>query len=83
MIGDEYGWGDVPADLTVPMSLGDLVDTVENQGVPRGMAINLAAFLGHGRQYRKSDEEKAVEEENGVAGAFGFGTADRSTDEQP
>jgi len=83
MIGDEYTWADVPADLTVPMSLGDLVDTVENQGVPRGMAINLAAFLGHGRQYRKSDEEKAVEEENGVAGAFGFGTADRSTDEQP
>lgn len=83
MIGDEYTWADVPADLTVPMSLGDLVDTVENQGVPRGMAINLAAFLGHARQYRKSDEEKAVEEENGVAGAFGFGTADRSTDEQP
>lgn len=75
MIGDEYTWADVPADLTVPMSLGDLVDTVENQGVPRGMAINLAAFLGHGRQYRKSDAEKAAEDANGIPGKLGFGTA--------
>ena len=78
MIGDEYTWADVPADLTVPMSLGDLVDTVENQGVPRGMAINLAAFLGHGRQYRKSDAEKAAEDANGIPGALGFGTAEET-----
>lgn len=83
MIGEEVTPLSAAGELVTPMSVGNLVDVLESQGMARGTAINLLGILGMSVQYRKSDEEKAVEEENGVAGAFGFGTADRSTDEQP
>ena len=83
MIGQEVTPLSAAGELVTPMSVGSLVDIMESQGMARGTAINLLGLLGMSVQYRKSDEEKAVEEENGVAGAFGFGTADRSTDEQP
>ncbi len=82
-IGEKETVLESASGLVVPMSVGNLVDVMEAQGMARGTAINLLGILGMSVQYRKSDEEKAVEEENGVAGAFGFGTADRSTDEQP
>ena len=83
MIGETVTPMSAAGELVTPMSVGNLVDVLEAQGMARGTAINLLGILGMSVQYRKSDEEKAVEEENGVAGAFGFGTADRSTDEQP
>jgi len=83
MIGETVTPMSAAGELVTPMSVGNLVDVMEAQGMARGTAINLLGILGMAVQYRKSDEEKAVEEENGVAGAFGFGTADRSTDEQP
>ena len=83
MIGETVTPMSAAGELVTPMSVGNLVDVMEAQGMARGTAINLLGLLGMSVQYRKSDEEKAVEEENGVAGAFGFGTADRSTDEQP
>lgn len=83
MIGETVTPVSAAGELVTPMSVGNLVDVLEAQGMARGTAINLLGILGMSVQYRKSDEEKAVEEENGVAGAFGFGTADRSTDEQP
>ncbi|MGL4242379.1 MAG: hypothetical protein ACRCTI_14825, partial [Beijerinckiaceae bacterium] len=71
------------AQLFFPMSASSVIDVMEAHGVTRGTAINLFNILGAASQYRKSDAEEAAEEENGVAGAFGFGTADRSMDEQP
>lgn len=82
MIGEKVTPLSAAGELVTPMSVGNLVDVLESQGMARGTAINLLGILGMSVQYRKSDEEKAAEEENGVAGALGFGTADRSTDEQ-
>ena len=41
-----------------------------------GTAINLSGILGMSVQYRKPDAEKQAEEQNGVLGAMGVGTAE-------
>ncbi|MES2533355.1 MAG: diguanylate cyclase [Pseudomonadota bacterium] len=80
MIGEKVTPGSAAGELVTPMSVGNLVDVLESQGMARGTAINLLGILGMSVQYRKSDAEKAAEDENGIPGALGFGTADMSSD---
>lgn len=76
MIGKEVTPLSAAGELVTPMSVGNLVDVMEAQGMARGTAINLLGILGMSVQYRKSDEEKAAEDANGIPGALGFGTAE-------
>ncbi len=76
MIGETVTPLSAAGELVTPMSVGNLVDVLESQGMARGTAINLLGILGMSVQYRKSDAEKAAEDENGIPGALGFGTAE-------
>jgi hypothetical protein len=58
------------------MSVGSLVDVLEANGMARGTAIYLLGILGFSVQYRKPDAEALAEDQNGVFGAMGFGTAE-------
>lgn len=76
MIGEEVTPLSAAGELVTPMSVGNLVDVMEAQGMARGTAINLLGILGMSVQYRKPDAEKLAEEQNGVLGAMGVGTAE-------
>lgn len=78
MIGETVTPVSAAGELVTPMSVGNLVDVMEAQGMARGTAINLLGILGMSVQYRKSDAEKAAEDENGIPGALGFGTAEET-----
>jgi hypothetical protein len=64
------------SQLVVPMSAGNVIDVMEAHGMQRGTAINLFNILGAASQYRKSKAEELAEEQNGVWGAIGVGTAE-------
>lgn len=76
MIGETVTPMSAAGELVTPMSVGNLVDVLEAQGMARGTAINLLGILGMSVQYRKPDAEKLAEEQNGVLGAMGVGTAE-------
>lgn len=73
MIGEKVTPLGAARELVTPMSVGNIVDVMESQGMARGTAINLLGILGMSVQYRKSDAERQVEAENGVAGMMGVG----------
>lgn len=74
--GDPITPLEAAGQLVVPMSAGNLVDVLEANGMARGTAINLLGILGMSVQYRKSKEEKAAEEKNGIPGMLGVGRAE-------
>lgn len=76
MIGEEVTPLSASGELVTPMSVGNLVDVMEANGMARGTAINLLGILGMSVQYRKPEAEKLAEEQNGVLGAMGVGTAE-------
>lgn len=78
MIGETVTPLSAAGELVTPMSVGNLVDVLEAQGMARGTAINLLGILGMSVQYRKSDAEKAAEDTNGIPGTLGFGTAEET-----
>jgi hypothetical protein len=75
-MGDPITKLEATAQLVVPMSVGSLVDVLEANGMQRGSAIYLLAILGFGVQYRKPKAEKLAEEQGGILGAVGVGTAE-------
>lgn len=76
MIGETVTPVSAAGELVTPMSVGNIVDVLEAQGMARGTAINLLGILGMAVQYRKSEAEQAAEDANGIPGAMGFGTAE-------
>lgn len=74
--GDPITLPEAAGQLVVPMSVGSLVDVLEANGMARGTAIYLLGILGFSVQYRKPDAEELAEDQNGVFGAMGFGTAE-------
>ena len=75
MVGEPVTPLGTAAELVTPMSVSNIVDVMESQGMARGTAINLMGLLGMSVQYRKTDAERAAEAQNGVAGALGYGQA--------
>lgn len=65
MIGEPATPGETALSLVTPMSVGNIKDVMEEQGVPRGTALTLLGLLGMGVQYRKPKEAKPEEEEEG------------------
>ena len=76
MIGEEVSPVSAAGELVTPMSVGNIVDVLEAQGMARGTAICLLGILGMSVQYRKSEAEQAAEDANGIPGTMGFGTAE-------
>lgn len=74
--GDPITPLEATGQLVVPMSVGSVIDVMEAHGMARGTAINLFNILGAASQYRKSDAEEAAEEQNGIWGSLGVGTAE-------
>lgn len=62
MIGEPVTPGETAASLVTPMSVGNIADVMEEQGIPRGTAITLLGLLGMGVQYRKPKEGQKPEE---------------------
>lgn len=50
VIGEKVTAGTVARDLTVPLALRDIKEAIQDQGVPAGSALGLAAILGFGLQ---------------------------------
>lgn len=75
MIGEKVTPVSAAGELVTPMSVGNIVDVLESQGMARGTAINLLGILGMSVQYRKPELETLAEQQKGVAGMAGFGTA--------
>jgi hypothetical protein len=74
--GDPISALEATGQLVVPMSAGNLVDVMEANGMMRGTAINLLGILGFSVQYRKPDAEELAEQQGGILGAVGVGTAE-------
>jgi diguanylate cyclase (GGDEF)-like protein len=62
MIGEPATPGNTALSLVTPMSMGNIADVMEEQGVSRGAAITLLGLLGMGVQYRKPKEAPRPEE---------------------
>jgi len=73
--GDPIATTEAAGQLVVPMSVGNLVDVIEANGMARGTAINLLGILGFSVQYRKPDAEELAEQQGGILGAMSVGTA--------
>jgi len=54
----EDGTESILLDLVIPMSLGEIRDSIVEQGVPLGTAISLAALFGDGVQNFKATKER-------------------------
>lgn len=66
MIGEPVTPGETIGSLVTPMSVGNIMDVMEEQGITRGSAITLLGLLGMGVQYRKpKDDQKPEEREEG------------------
>lgn len=62
MIGEPVTPGETAISLVTPMSVGNIADVMEEQGITRGTAITLLGLLGMGVQYRKPKEKAKPEE---------------------
>lgn len=62
MIGEPVTPGETAVSLVTPMSVGNIADVMEEQGITRGTAITLLGLLGMGVQYRKPKEKAKPEE---------------------
>ena len=58
MVGQETTIADTATSLVTPMSVGDVADIMQEEGIPRGSAITLLGLLGMGVQYREPREPK-------------------------
>lgn len=62
LIGEPFDAQKQALSLITPMSVGNIADVMEEQGVARGAAITLLGLLGMGVQYRKPREKVKPEE---------------------
>jgi hypothetical protein len=62
MIGEPVTPGETAVSLVTPMSVGNIADVMEEQGITQGTAITLLGLLGMGVQYRKPKEAAKPEE---------------------
>lgn len=73
-IGEPVTVGSTIRDLTVPLSLRDIYETIQEQGVPVGAAMGLMSIFGLGLQtYGNTFEDKALKqilEENGTSADY-------------
>lgn len=58
VVGEKVTTEDVLKRAVIPLSLGDIAKTMEEQGVPRGPAISILSLLGWGVQNYDSSEKK-------------------------
>jgi len=57
VVGEPVTPGSVAKNLTTPLSLRDIYETMKEQGVPTGAALGLAAVFGFGLQTYKRKEK--------------------------